>query len=295
MWLKILLLYCLACHASSVLAQDMSEQDPTVLRAGFFYPSVNQIASRADIMLSLTYWMQEVSQRFDMPVAPVQLFDDIKLMAEAFKQERINLVAAPPLSIAVHFEREDLADCVFASRAGDKLDSLYLVSGPTVVGQGINALRAKHVLMPEHDELAEVFLQLLTLKHAHLPYTKFFAKVTASDKAQKMLLDLFFAKADAAIVNQASYELMTELNPQMAEKIKVLADLPLKSKNYGFLHRNYQHRARFMQNYLKVAETVRGQQILMVYQQEKMSFCDVKDLDTFAALYNEYRQLLKQK
>ncbi len=295
MWLKILLLYCLACHAPSALAQDMYEQDPTVLRAGFFYPSVNQIASRADIMLSLTYWMQELSQRFDMSVAPVQLFDDIKLMAEAFKQERINLVAAPPLSIAVHFERENLADCVLASRAGDKLDSFYLVSGPTVVGQGIDALRAKHVLMPENDELAEVFLQLLTLKHAHLPYTKYFAKVTASDKAQKMLLDLFFGKADAAIVNQATYELMTELNPQMAEKIKVLADLPLKSKNYGFLHRNYQQRARFMQNYLKIAETVRGQQILMVYQQEKMSFCDVKDLDTFAALYNEYRQLLKQK
>lgn len=287
-----LILFCFVCVTQAVSAAENISNN-AVLRMGFYYPSVSQIASRSDILVSLTYWTQELSHRFEMQVVPVQLYDDIEFMAKAFEKGDINLAVAPPMSVAIHFDRNSLAECLMATRANDKLDATLLVTRLKLDRNAIGELRGKHILMPHNDELAEIFLNLLTLKEANIPYSKFFAKVTFGDTAKRMLLDVFFDKAEAAIVNQATYELMLELNPQLGEKIRIVADLPQKSRNYGFVQRDYIFHKRVAENYLKIADTLRGQQLLAVYQQEKMVFCDNKDLNSFDALYAEYRNLQK--
>ncbi len=283
----------LSC-TSFVAANDEPPKGDTVLRIGFFYPSISQIADRTDILVSMNFWMQEISQNFDQPAAQVQLFDKIEVMQQAYASGNINMVVAPPMSLAIHFDRNSLTDCMIGRRDKDKLDSLLLISRTNIRASSLMGLKDKHLLTPDNDELAEIFLNLLTLKASNLPYTKFFGKVSRSKQARRMILDLFFDKADAALINQTTYDVMLELNPQIANKVKIMEIYPLVSRSYSFVHPDYAMRERLKSNYLKVAETARGRQLLTIYQHDALAFCDVHDLDKFDALYAEYQKLMQK-
>lgn len=276
------------------LATDQPQINDPTLRIGFFYPSISQIADRTDILVSMNFWMQEISQNFEQASAPVQLFDNIDAMAAAYENRIINMVVAPPMSLAIHFKRNDLTDCMIGKRDHDKLDSLLLIARKNNGSSTLMSLKGKHILTPENDELAEIYLNLLTLKSAKLPYAKFFGKVSRSKQARRMLLDLFFDKADVALINQTTYDVMLELNPQIANKIQIMDVYPILSRSYSFVRPDYAMRERLKRDFLKVGETARGRQVLTIYQQDSLSFCDVHDLDKFDALYAEYQKLTQK-
>lgn len=285
---------CLAWQTSSFAQEPRSAQEAELLRMGFYYPAIGQIASRSDILVALNFWIQELAENFQMAVSPVQLFDDMLTMTAAYREGSINLIVAPPMSIVMQLDRSELGDCFLGERANGKLDSVLLVSVRSPAST-LESLKGKKLLIPEQDDLAEIFLNLQTLKLAKLPYSKFFGSIVKVDKTKRMLLDLFFGKADAAIVNQASFDLMTELNPQIREKLTILASFPAKSKNVSFIRPDFPLRRQLHDRYLKVADTQRGKQLLTLYQQETMNYCDFKDLEPYENLFKNYLQLSRKK
>jgi ABC-type phosphate/phosphonate transport system substrate-binding protein len=289
-----LLLIYLCCGSFFVAyAEEINPPDP-VMRLGLFYPPISDNVSRADVILSFSLWIQEQAASVGVHAADVVLFDSIEEMSAAFEAGTINLISAPPLTIALHFKRENLADGFLGLRALGRLDSVLLIARSDKNINTIKDMRGKRLIMPEHHELAEVFLDTLILKAYHLPYKQLFPSIKTIEKDKSILLDLFFDQADIALVNEGSYELMKELNPQLNEKIKVIASYPTRSKNYIYVNKNYPFRQKIIDNYLRMTSSVRGRQFLNLFQIEILEASTVKELDAFDELYREHSLLIKK-
>jgi len=285
-------LYCCS-YFFTAHAEEHVSPDP-VMRLGIYYPPISDNVSRADVVVSFSLWVQEQAESVGVKAADVMLFDSIEEMSEAFDSGIINIISAPPLSIALHFSRENLADGFYGIRAPGKLNSVLLLARTDKNINSIEDLRGKRLIIPEHHELAEMFLDTLILKTYHVPYKKLFSSIDLLKKDKRIVLDLFFDKADVALVNEGAFELMKELNPQLNEKIKIIASYPTKSKSYAYVNKNYPFRQKIIDNYLSMAMSVRGRQFLSLYQQDLLESCSVKELDAYDELAKEHQQLLKK-
>jgi len=286
-----LLLYCCSffvAHAKAIISED------PVMRLGIFYPPISDTASRADVVVAFSLWVQEQAASLGVRAADVRLFDSIDDMSDAFDTGAINVISAPPLTIALHFKRENLTDGYIGLRAPGKLNSVLLLARTDKNINTIKDMRGKRLIMPEYHELADIFLDTLVLKEQHIPYKNFFSSTAIEKKDKRILLDLFFDKADVAMVNESAYELMKELNPQFDKKIKVIASYPTKSKSYLFVNKNYLFRQKLIDNYARISSSVRGKQFLNLFQQELLEICSVSDLEAYDQLYREYSDLLKK-
>lgn len=289
-WYLLLTLHC--CFFSAH-AEEITSSDP-VMRLGIYYPPISDNVSRADVVVSFSLWVQEQAKSVGVKAADVMLFDSIEEMSQAFDTGIINIISAPPLSIALHFNRENLADGFYGIRAPGKLNSVLLLARTDKNINSIKDLRGKRLIIPEHHELAEIFLDTLTLKNYHIPYKKLFSSIDILKKDKRIVLDLFFDKADVALVNEGAFELMKELNPQLNEKIKIIASYPTKSKSYAYVNKNYPFRQKIIDNYLSMTMSVRGRQFLSLYQQDLLEACRVKELDAYDELVQEHQKLLKK-
>jgi phosphonate transport system substrate-binding protein len=285
--------FCLGLHFGlTANAEQLGSSDP-VMRLGIFYPPISDSVSRADVVLSFSLWMQEQAASVGVQAADVILYDSIDEMSAAFDAGAINLISAPPLTIALHFKRENLSDGFLGVRAPGKLNPVLLLSNTDKNINTTKDMQGKRLILPEHNELAEMFLDTLILKSHHVGYKNFFGPILTEKKDKRILLDLFFNKADVALVNEGAYELMKELNPQLNEKIKVIASYPTKSKSYVYVYKNYPFRKRLIDNYLRMSSSVRGVQFLNLFQQELLEPCSVNELELYDTLYQEHKALTR--
>ncbi len=290
-WFILLTLFFSSCF--SLLNAEVINTPDSVLRLGIYYPPISNEASRADVVVSFSLWVQEQAASVGVKAADIKLFDSIEEMNNAFEAGEINLISAPPYSIAAHFKRDNLSDGFYGVRGPGKLNSVLLLARTDKNINSTRDMRQKRLIIPEFHELAEVFIDTISLNNYHIPYTKLFSSITILNKDNRIVLDLFFDKADVALVNEGVFESMTELNPQLKEKIKIIASYPTKSKSYAYVNKNYIHRQKIIDNYLNMIASARGRQFLNLYQQDILEACSVKELETYDELAKEHQRLLK--
>ncbi|MGR9044386.1 MAG: PhnD/SsuA/transferrin family substrate-binding protein [Gammaproteobacteria bacterium] len=284
---------CILLPMLSLAGYPLSAEPGGRLNMGFYYPSISDTADRTDIEVSLTFWTEELTEEMDISETNARLFDTIDNMRVAFEQGEIDMIIAPPLAIARYFKREDLADGFVGVREHGENNSLLLLVNKDSVGS-LNDLRGKSLIMPKNDELADVFLDTLMLKTYRQRYKQVFSTIQPKIKNNRIVLDLFFKKADAAMVYAGAFEIMAELNPQIKTKIKVLASYPVRAKNFSYFKRNYPLRELLTKKAMSYGEFPRAKQILAVYKTPELDYCRVEDLNMFDQLYQEYTRLKQE-
>ena len=262
----------------------------THMNMGFYYPSINDTADRTDIEVSLTFWTEEITEETDISESNARLFDTIEDMRAAFERGDIDMIIAPPMAIARYFKRDELADGFVGVREGGQNNSLLLLAGGDRV-KSLQDLKGKRLIMPSDDELADIFLDTLMLKTYRKSYRGIFSSIAPQKKNNRIVLDLFFNKADVALVYAGAFDVMAELNPQIKRKIKVLASYPVRAKNFSYFRKNYPLREQLTEKAMSYGKFPRAKQILAVYKTPELDYCRVGDLRRFDDLYREYRRL----
>ncbi len=73
---------------------------------------------------------------------------------------------------------------------------------------------------------SKLWLDVLLFKNKLPTKDKFFSSVIKNSKDSKNIIDVFFGKLEVCLVNQISFELMSELNPQTGKQSVVLIKSP---------------------------------------------------------------------
>jgi len=265
----------------------------TRLAMGYYYPSLSIVSNKTDIQVSLNYWIQELTKSVGMDNTYSVLYDDINKMNQDFEKGILDLIIAPPLLIATVFNRELLIDGFIGVNSIDSIDNLSIIAR-----QGIDTpfsgYKGKRLLLPNNDLLAKLFLETEVFEQYNRPLQQVFSKINYSNKSQRMVLDLFFNKADIAIVYENSLNVILELNPQLEKKIKVLKNFPIKGRNFGYFHRKFIYQKKLHEGLQMFNDQPRGKQILQVFHTSNVVICKVSYLDQLDDLYNKHI-ILKNK
>lgn len=290
----IIILLFIASPALSQAQQATEQYLPvgTRLAMGYYYPSLSIVSNPTDIEISLNYWIQELTRSVGMDNVYSVLYQDIEQMNHDFEAGKLDMIIAPPLLIAIHFNRDLLADGFVGVHSIDRLDYLAIITR-TEPGKLFSGYMNKRLRLPKNDLLAKVFLETTIIKQYQKPLQSIFTQTKKSTKNQRMVLDLFFNKADIALVYESSLSVILELNPQIATRVSVLERLPMIGRNFGYFHRDFPYQEELKNGIDRFNAKPRGKQILQVFHTSDIKICKVSYLDQFTSLYQEYLTLKK--
>jgi ABC-type phosphate/phosphonate transport system substrate-binding protein len=142
----------------------------------------------------------------------------------------------------------------------------------------------------QNHTASRLWLDLMLAKNKLPDKVKFFDKVIAVQKQSQLLLNLFFGQIDACIVDDDNFKLMSELNPQIEEKLTSILTSPRYLQGLLCFTKyltDTNDREIFRSGIKNVTQFSSGKQIL--------SLIKVSGLDPFKSEYLEtYKDLLKE-
>jgi hypothetical protein len=267
------------------------------MNIAYYYNSVSDVANRSDIEVSFNFWIQELfageakKHDFEITSTKALLFDSIEEMKESFSRGEIDLIVAPPLLISKYFKREELDDGFVGVSLGKKPEKLILIIRNDKNIINLKDLHGKRLGMIENDDLTDMFLDTLVLKAFKKSYKKLGPPIQYKKKNNQLILDIFFGKLDAGVVYNSSFDIMAELNPDIKNQVKILAELPIKGKNFSYFRRDYPLTKDLTKVAMSFSGNSRGKVILEVFKTPELDYCKIEDLDVFDKLYKDYLQL----
>jgi phosphonate transport system substrate-binding protein len=277
-------------------AEETSHKEGRLI-LGFFASSITEQVNRADVEVSLNFWAKELlmleAKKYDINITSsgAILFDHIEDLKHAFELGEIDMIIAPPLLISRYFKREELSDGFMGVLQDKKSDSLLLVVRTDKNINSTKDLRSKRLVMQDNDDLAEMFLDTQVLKETKKSYKNIGLTTYYQKKSNRILLDVFFDKADSAVIYKSSYDIASELNPDIRNKMKILAEYPVRSKNFSYFRFNYPFKKELTAVSINFNQDARAKQILEVFKTPETDYCKVVELDEYDKFYKDYLAL----
>lgn len=299
----ILAMVCVLEMASTHCQADSEPEiwAKTRLIIGIYSPSVTENASLSDVEVSMNFWakdfMTEEARKIGIEITESRaaLFDNMQDMHQAFQRGELDIVIGPPLTLSRYFKASELQDGFTALVSDKKPESLLFIARSDKPLKSIPAFKGKHIAITDNDELAEMYLDSLFLQHAHQPVQRFVGQIDKQQKASRIVLDVYFNKVDGGLVYSNAFEVMADLNPDIADKIIVIEQYPIKSRNFSFFSKQYPY-AKELSNLAAGAfqRSARAKQILEVFKASQITICSVSELDAYEQFYQRYQVLKTQ-
>ncbi|PVV22785.1 MAG: hypothetical protein B6D78_04350 [gamma proteobacterium symbiont of Ctena orbiculata] len=104
----------------------------------------------------------------------------------------------------------------------NKLQNIILLTRRSDKIQNLSQLRQKRLIHPTGFNLGLLFLDVALMKQGLPVAERFFSTSNTVTDINTAIIDLFFNKADAALVTDASFNLASELNTQISHQLEVL-------------------------------------------------------------------------
>ena len=228
----------------------------------------------------------------------INLFNTPAEFAGAIRERRISYVIAGTwefLSMGV----EDFVDIEFSAVNGDTLAHRWLLLVRRDSGlKTVDDLRGKTatVLYNNMATLGRPWLETRLLEQGLGSPDKFFASCEGVTKPSAAVLPVYFGKVQACIVDEASLNLMVELNPQLSTVLIPLAQSePLMNGIICFSRAGWpspQARADMRRSIANLEQEPSGQQLLNLFKCSRLVTFEPAHLESVRRLFARHRQLL---
>ncbi len=285
------LLLCLSIFTLNILSADEKIQ---TLHFGYYLPSMNDIDAK-DIKISLEFWAQELATGANYQLKS-HFYNNLNKLKKDLKEEKIDVVSASLLVLAKDFKKGTFQNGFKAvSSNPESQNKLLILARKNSKINSLKDLKNKRILRIKNLDLEALYLNTLLQKSFQKDAKEFFKKNIFVKSYSKAVMQLFFKKADAAIVTEDAFLLASEMNPQIKKQLKVIRDHKINLINGALFRKNVpKHKVKiFTQNALNLHKTARGQQILTVFKADHIIEGKVDDLDKVRILYNQYIALKK--
>lgn len=229
------------------------------------------------------------------------IFIDNKYEAlEDFKSyKKMNLVVT---YLAFYLENKDSLK-EFTKRpflfnnTADEKNQFYLIVNKDSNINSLKDLKGKTFAGYVGDEGYSLWLDYLTRKNLKKPYKKLIKNELEIQKNQRLILNVYFNKADFSVISKTVYNDMISLNPSIEKRVKILKkSKPIFFFGLGLFHKNtpkslvdpfyeYIDNGQFNKDFEDIFK------LLSAYGVQKASFDDLKPLDDY---FEEYKELKKE-
>jgi len=141
-------------------------------------------------------------------------------------------------------------------------------------------------------DLPKIWLDNSLFKAGRGGAETFFKEIKYVDKAAQAVLPVFFKQADVCLATERSFNSLKELNPQVGSELSILATSPnlLRGLICFRKSRDQAEKKRTYDVMSKIHEDPQGQQILLLFHEERLAPFRPDYLETAQALLEEYER-----
>ena len=261
-----------------------------------FSASLFRAANRDDAIAAIRVWASMFARTHSFPLDPnVAVVDDV---AELRKRVLAGSAGVLVLEVVEYFQLADLTavEPVLCALQGEgRVPPRYML----LVGAGsgissLEALRSKSIIIHAITgaNLGKVWLDAMFYDGRLGRPEQFFRSVEIVPKASSAILPVFFGKADAAIVNEPSFDVSKEMNPQLGARLRVLeASLPLPEGLLCACRDQLAYREHFLDDMLHLHLDPQGRQISIVLRFSRLAPVEMSDLARVRELWRKHTLL----
>jgi len=274
-----------------------AQQQPAPLRRTrldmVFSSSLFRSVNRNDAIAAVRVWGSMVGRKRGFQVDPtVDVLDDV---AEIRKRVQAGLAGILALDVVEYLKLADLpaVEPIFCALRG-QVDTppryLLLVRGESGISS-LEALRGKTTIIHASTgaNLGQVWLDAMLHDGRLGRSERFFGAMEVVPKASSAILPVFFGKADAAVVDQASFEVTKEMNPQVGSKLRALKASPQLTEGLICLStKQVEFREELLEGMRDLHLDVQGKQILLVFRFSRLVPVDKLALEQARELWRKH-------
>lgn len=291
----LLALLCMVATARSISAQEAPLS--VALHVGFTRSSFRNV-NASDATAAFRVFAQTVARKRGYRLeADTQLFDSSSACEAEIQKGAINLAildAWDYLGMDIH----QVMEPVFVHQEQGSVFKNYLLL--TRRNSGLSALtdlRGKNIMVLEGKggDVSRAWLgRLLLAKHLETP-TNFFGNLERVTKPAAAVLPVFFGTQPACLVDRASFQIMSELNPQVGSNLVILAESDPYLESITCISRSGWPSEQARKDLIKaIAEfhlEPNGRQILELFKVDQMAPFKNEYLDTARNLQRDISML----
>ena len=267
------------------------EQNLPKFRIGYSLKTLYDV-DVTDAKAALEVWCKEIGEKDGFDVTS-HFYEEVNLLINDMKSGKIDCGIFNAVDYLKVRERIDFDRAFTRIRDRGKTEKYLLLVHEDSPYQDIIDLKGKKLSLMRWDEIGELFLNTLLLDERQQTIFQFFSSIDQRDKPSQVLLSVFFKQSDACIVTDLSLKMMTELNPQVGKKLRILKASPGMVMGFGFFRKNYakEYKERIIDSILNLNESVRGKQVLLLFKSERFKEINESDMDTMKQLLLRNKKL----
>ena len=260
------------------------------LKVGYSNEAMQQYSAK-DVTIATNVWLQQLVADSNN-TATFSFYSD-KGLAKAAKDGKADYLSAYGLAYVKYFDLSKLHDAFSGGSADRRDENLILVLPQGVTKKQFLRLQHPKIAMLRGNELAKLYTNYIFLKSKNHTKIKFDEQRTN----YRALLNLFFHKADAAVVMKKTFAFASELNPQIAKSLYISEKTNLCDGNFGFFTSRVDPAFTKEIKALSLAlnHTKRGKQVLDIFRAQAVIVTKVSQLKPIEDLYHNYLKLKKKE
>lgn len=212
--------------------------------------------------------------------------------------EKINMLVAYP---NFYLENKDVLkkyskEPFFFTRKNRKKIKMLLIANRNSNIKSLKDIKNKSYVSYINSSQGNIWLDVKTRRLFNKGYDEIIKKKKVLRKNSRMILDVFFQKADFTVVSKNVYEDMLYLNPSMRNELVVIEESkPLFFNMIGLFHKKTKNDLieRYNRFLIKESDNERLNEfysMVNIYNMHKSTFEEFNELEEF---YDEYKSLLK--
>lgn len=277
------------CHAISGPVDEKITSARIGFEAGIF-----GTVDKKDAQAVIDLYIKEFAKSLNIDLEAI-IYPDSDSIVSDLLAERLDMVCS---SVVDYYQIAKQVDTELAytnTNSGRKMrKSMLLVrydSGIT----GIDDLKGKRLLINASDLIGQMFINTILLRNHKRPADQYFATTITKSKPSKMVLDVFFKKSDACLIDNWALSAMSELNPQIQKQLKIVVSSPYIISSVTFFRKNFGERLKkdLKEIATSTARSTYGQQLLILFRSDNIAELRSSDLDSFKQLWDEYEERMQ--
>jgi phosphonate transport system substrate-binding protein len=266
----------------------------STFRVGFSSGTFSDV-NENDAKAAVKVWARIVAKERNLPVEPEpRILNSAEAMAQALHNKLIDAIA---LNTDEYWKlREELDPRLFIAglNEGQINEEYVLLVHQDSTIKRIEDLRGRNLASWQNSRMSLALIWLDTvLLQGGSPRVAEFCRVTQINKLSKVVLPVFFRQTDACVVTRRGFKNMSELNPQMSQRLKVLATSPRLVPSGFCFRKDYNDplRETIIAELGKITSSPAGAQVLTLFQSGALESHPVSCLDSAFELLATHERL----
>ena len=254
------------------------------------HTKIFETADIKDATAAFELWIKKIGEKARVGIETL-VYDDLGSLLKDFEQGRLDMVSVTPLDYLKYVDKKMDSEMALGGVRDGKMTRKYLllVRKNTSINS-LGELQGKSIAMKRDDEVSSLFLNVLLLRERRPEALSFFSEMKTKKNLSQPVLAVFFGQADACITTDISFNTVAALNPQVQERMKVIASSEELLTSVTFFRKGFERKLkeRVVREAVSMKESHEGRQFMLLAMIDGVAQLKETDLGTLKELLAEY-------